>query len=552
MSDGVFSINIVLQLRCKKIATQPTSISITVLLILIYLGCQPKLLMLKLISLSLLLLFSDSITVSAQNKTPPNIILIIADDLGYGDLASYGNKNVHTPNIDSLGVQGVRFTQGYVTSPICAPSRMALITGRYQQRFGAEFMLYDKFEPSVKKKIKKHFFSLKKKPMGIKTLKPNFLLNRSVYVTDLPASEITIAKLLKQKGYATGYVGKWNLSSSPDVFPDMHGFDYSYYFDGALSRYVDDPVDTSRYINMHLPWAFSEIPAWAPRYGSTAIKEGRVVVKDTGYLTFSLAEKGIGFIERNKTNPFFLTLSFNAPHDPFQVPKKYYERIRNEKDLVRRVYSGMIEALDDAVGSVMKKLEQEGLIDNCLIFFISDNGGATYTHATDNTPLLGGKATHFDGGIAVPFLMQYPKGFQARQTYDHPVSSMDIFSTIAAVSGTELANDRMYDGVNLLPYLTNDSLLPHQDFFWRNGYSKAFRRGDWKLYINEKNKITYLFNIAADREEKNDLSARQPDKLKELQEALKDWEKKNTVPPLWPSAADVLIEVNGKWYRFPS
>ena len=141
----------------------------------------------------------------------------------------------------------------------------------------------------------------------------------SMKSTDLAASEITIAKLLKQKGYATGYVGKWNLSSSPDVFPDMHGFDYSYYFDGALSRYVDDPVDTSRYINMHLPWAFSEIPAWAPRYGSTAIKEGRAVVKDTGYLTFSLAEKGIDFIERNKTNPFFLTLSFNAPHDPFQV-----------------------------------------------------------------------------------------------------------------------------------------------------------------------------------------------------------------------------------------
>ena len=513
--------------------------------------------MLKTILLSLFLFFC-TILISAQalpntqpGKIPPNIILIIADDLGYSDLASYGNNQVHTPNIDSLGIKGVRFTQAYVTSPICAPSRMSIITGRYQQRFGAEFMLYDKFDASVKKKIKKQFISFNKKPIGIRTLKPHFLLDRSVYLTDLPVNEITIAELLKQKGYATGYVGKWNLTSSPDVFPDMHGFDYSYYFDGALSRYVDDPVDTNLYISMHLPWAFSEIPAWAPRHGSTAIKEGRAIVKDSGYLTFSLAGKGIDFIERNKKKPFFLTLSFNAPHDPFQVPKKYYERIQTEKDPVRRVYSAMIEALDDAVGSVLKKLEQEGLINNCLIFFISDNGGATYTRATDNAPLRGGKATHFDGGITVPFFIQYPKGLHARQSYNKPVSAMDIYQTIAAVSEAEPGGDRIYDGVNLLPYLTNDSLVPHRDFFWRNGYSKAFRRGDWKLYANEKNKIIYLFNIAEDREEKNDLSARRPDKLKELQDALKAWELKNTVPPLWPSAADVLIEVNGRWYRFP-
>lgn len=509
--------------------------------------------MIKQYLLTGLIFFCCKISASAQtSKTPPNIILIIADDLGYSDLTSYGNYHVHTPNIDSLGIKGVRFTQAYVTSPICAPSRMGIITGRYQQRFGAEFMLYDKFDKSVKKKITRHLFSLQKKPIGIATLKPDLFLDRSVYVTDLPASEITIAEMLKQNGYSTGYIGKWNLTSSSTVFPDMHGYDYAYYFDGALSRYVDDPVDTSLYINMHLPWAFSEIPAWAPRHGSTAIKEGRSIVKDPGYLTFSLAGKGIDFIERNKTKPFFLTLSFNAPHDPFQVPKKYYERIQTETDSVRRVYSGMIEALDDAVGTVLQKLQQEGLTDNCLIFFISDNGGATYTRATDNAPLRGGKATHFDGGISVPFFIKYPNGLHARQTYSHPVSSLDIFSTIVAVSGAALATDRTYDGVNLLPYLTNDSLLPHLDFFWRSGYSKAFRRGDWKLYVNEKNKVTYLFNIAEDRAEKHDRSKDRPDKLKELQDALKDWEQKNSVPPLWPSAADVLIEVNGKWFRFPS
>jgi arylsulfatase A-like enzyme len=502
----------------------------------------------------LVFLFS-SVSLSAQKqatKPPPNVILIIVDDLGHSDLASYGNTRVRTPNIDSLGIKGVRFSQAYVTSPICAPSRMGIITGRYQQRFGAEFMLYDKFDPSVKKQIKKHLLSFKKKPAGIATLKPDLFLDRSVYVTDMPESEITIAEMLKKNGYTTGYVGKWNLTSSPTVYPDMHGFDYAYYFDGALSRYVDDPVDTSLYINMHLPWAFSEIPAWAPRHGSTAIKEGRSIVKDTGYLTFSLAQKGIDFIERNKTKPFFLTLSFNAPHDPFQVPKTYYNRIQTETDSVRRVYGGMIEALDDAVGSVLKKLEQEGLTDNCLIFFTSDNGGATYTRATNNAPLRGGKATHFDGGIQVPFFMKYPNGLKAREAYNRPVSSLDIYSTIAAASGAALDSGRPYDGVNLLPCLTNDSLWPHQDFFWRSGYSKAFRRGNWKLYVNEKNKVVYLFDLAQDPAEKNDQSKNRPDKLKELQDALENWEKKNSVAPLWPSAADVLIEVNGKWFRFPS
>ncbi len=500
----------------------------------------------------LLSLFSvASFQTGAQSLNLPNIILIIVDDLGYSDLGSYGNKNIHTPNIDALGRNGVRFTQAYVTSPICAPSRMGIITGRYQQRFGAEFMLYDKFAPTVKKTIARHFLSGKNKPEGLSTLKPDFFLNRSAYATDLPATEITIATLLKQKGYHTGYVGKWNLSSTPDVYPDMYGFDYSYYFQGALSRYVDETSDSSHYINRHLPWAFSEIPAWAPRQGGTAIREGRTIVRDTGYLTFSFADKAIGFIEQNKGNPFFLTLSFNAPHDPFQVPKKYFDRVTTETDTIKRVYYGMIEALDDAVGNVMNRLEKEGLLNNSLIFFISDNGGATYTRATDNAPLRGGKCTHFDGGISVPFFIQYPKAIHPGKAYTGAVSSLDIFSTIAAVSGASLP-DKIYDGVNLLPYLDSNTGIPHDTFFWRSGYSKAFRKGEWKLYVNEKNKATYLFNIATDREEKYDRSRTEPAKLKELMDDLKQWELKNTIDPLWPSAADVLINVNGRWFRFPS
>jgi len=487
-----------------------------------------------------------------QEKKLPNIILIIADDLGYSDLASYGNKQISTPNIDGLGAAGTRFTTAYVTSPICAPSRMGIMTGRYQQRFGCEFMPYDRFDPSVKKTISRHFLSAKKKPEGIAALRPDFFLDRSGYATDVPVAEMTIAGLLKQKGYKTGLVGKWNLSSSAGVFPDQHGFDYSYYFDGALSRYTDESAGNAQYINLHLPWAFSEIPAWAPRRGSTAIKEGRAVVNDTGYLTFSFARKAIGFIEQNKAGPFFLTLSFNAPHDPFQVPTAYFNRLQHVKDTVKRVYYGMIEALDDAVGAVLKKLEAEGLDQNTLVFFISDNGGATYTRATDNAPLKGGKCTHFEGGITVPFFIRFPGRMKSGSVYPYPVSSLDIFSTIAAASGAELPNDRVFDGVNLLPFLDDRSKRPHEFFYWRSGYSKAIRKGDWKLYINEKNRITYLYNLTEDPEETKDRSGEFPARVNELRKALTEWEKKNAIDPKWPSTADVLIDVRGKQYRFPS
>jgi arylsulfatase A-like enzyme len=503
-------------------------------------------------SLLFFVILLNSITVLfAQPNKAPNIILIIADDLGYSDLASYGNKNIHTPNIDGLGKEGIRFTQAYVTAPICAPSRMAIMTGRYQQRFGTEFMPYDKFDPVVQKKIAGYFFSFRKKPGGIKTLHPHFLLSRSAYETGLPGKEITIADLLKKQGYATAMIGKWNLGSSAYNFPDQHGFDYSYYFNGALSRYVDDPVDTARYINQHLPWAFSEIPAWASRMESTAIIEGRTEVKDTGYLTFSFASKGIDFIEKNKDKPFFMVLSFNAPHDPFQVPKTYFDRVQNTADTVKRVYYAMIEALDDAVGNVLQKLDQEGLSRKTIIFFISDNGGATYTKATENAPLRGGKCTHFEGGLLVPFFIKYPGILSGENTFTEAVSSLDIFSTVAGVSGAALPAGRSYDGVNLIPFCETGQGRPHEKFFWRNGYSKAYRKGDWKLYVNDKDKVQYLFNIAEDRGENADLSGIRPEIMKELTEELKQWEKKNTRKPLWPSGADMKIDVRGKKFQFP-
>ncbi len=509
----------------------------------------------RIIFLVLALLFISGGPVNIQvRKTvvQPNIIFIVADDLGYSDLHSYGNPAIHTPNIDSLGMGGIRFTRAYVTSPICSPSRMGMMTGRYQNRFGSEYMPYDKFDPAFLKNLRKHYFALRKKDPGLKTLKPHLGLKESNYKTGMDLHEITMAQLLKKQNYTTGLVGKWNLGDDPGNRPYERGYDYSYYFDGALTRYVDDPVDTSRFINQHLPWAFSELPAWTPRGGATAIREGMDIVKDTGYLTFSFAEKAAAFIEKNKDHPFFLTLTFNAPHDPFQVPRDYFDRLPNVKDTVKRVYYGMIEALDDAVGKIIEKLRTLHLDDQTMIVFISDNGGATYTRATDNAPLRGGKCTHFEGGLMVPFFIKYPSLNMGSAVYDKPVSSLDIFATVAAIANISLPADRVYDGTNLIPFLTNNSGFPHEVFYWRSGYSKAICKKNWKLYINEKNKKKFLFDLSSDIEEKNDLSSVHPDKVNELMNDLKNWENTQTVKPAWPSVADLLIAVDGEEFYFPS
>jgi arylsulfatase A-like enzyme len=429
---------------------------------------------------------------------------------------------------------------------------MGIMTGRYQNRFGSEYMPYDKFDPAFLKNLRKHYFSLRKTEPGLRMLKPHLRVGKNKYKTGLDSSEITLAQLLKKNDYATGLVGKWNLGEDDGNHPYERGFDYSYYFNGALTRYVDDPVDSNRFINQHLPWSFSELPAWQPRSAATAIREGKEIVKDTGYLTFSLAQKGIDFIEKNKEHPFFLMLTFNAPHDPFQVPKSYFDRIQNVHDTVKRVYYGMIEALDDAVGQVVEKLQELHISDNTLILFISDNGGATYTRATDNAPLRGGKCTHFEGGLMVPFFIKFPAALQGSQVYDKPVSSLDIFATVASVAKIPLPTDRPYDGVNLIPYLTNNPGYPHEIFYWRSGYSKAICKANWKLYLNEKSKKKFLFDLSKDIEEKNDLSSSLPDKVKELMHELETWEKTQTVKPAWPSAADVLIDIDGEEYYFPS
>ncbi|NIG56009.1 sulfatase-like hydrolase/transferase [Chitinophaga sp. Cy-1792] len=486
-------------------------------------------------------------------KSKPNVIWIIVDDLGYSDLSSYGNKDIHTPHIDGLAAQGVRFTRAYATAPICGPAREGIITGRYQQRFGGEYMPYEHISPEYRKKLAMNYLFHRKKFPGLQTLRVHMKANLKNHVTGLNKDELTIADVLKKDGYATGLVGKWNEGYGENFYPDKRGFDYSYYFQGALTRYVEDPIDTNRYKGIRLPWAFSDIPAWAPRYGSSAIMEGRNIVKDTGYLTFSLAEKATAFIDKNKNNPFFLALAFNAPHDPFQAPVEYMNKVSQEPDPVKRVYYAMILALDDAVGQVEAKLKAAGIADNTLIFFISDNGGAAYTRATDNAPLRGGKCTQFEGGLVVPCFMKFPAAWQSASVYSNPVSALDMFATTVAVTGTPLPADRPYDGVNLIPFINRTvSGVPHPVLYWRNGYTKAIRENSWKLYLNEKDNKIFLFNLEEDPSEKNNLATKYPEKVAALKSALHSWEVKNTISPKWPSGADIHIRDNNEWLWFPS
>ncbi|MDR2913590.1 MAG: sulfatase-like hydrolase/transferase [Tannerella sp.] len=500
--------------------------------------------------LSLFVCSSCVLPVCAHEKPRPNILLIITDDLGISDLAAYGNASVCTPHIDSLADKGVRCTEAYTSSPISGPSRAGILTGRYQNRFGYEFMPHDHYDKSFMHSLMWNMLFHHKEVKSMKEMRPSTIRRLN---TNLPDTEITIAELLHNAGYTTGLVGKWNIGSDLKTIPEEHGYDYSYYFSGALTRYVDDPIDTSRYVNVHLPWAFSELPAWQKRSGPTAIRQGHKEVVDTGYLTFSFAEKAIDFIESNKNNPFFLTLTFNAPHDPFQAPKAYFDRI-NEKDSVKRVYYAMIEALDDAVGNVIEALKRENLLDNTLIIFTSDNGGATYTRATDNAPLAGGKCTLFDGGLRVPFYIRFPQHLSSvSRVYEQRISTLDIFSTIASVAGVAIPDDRVYDSVDLRPYLTGQKQeSPHRELFWRNGYVSACIIDNYKLYILKKDRRIFLFNLESDPSELVNLTDIHPDKVEELKAKLYQWEKAETVKPLWKSRSTIRIDVRGEKYHFPT
>lgn len=404
----------------------------------------------------------------------PNILIILADDLGYAELGCQGNKDIPTPNIDSIANNGVRFTNGYVSCPVCSPTRAGLMTGRYQERFGHEF------NPGPPATVDKEF--------------------------GLPLTETTIASRLKSEGYVTGLVGKWHLGYEEKFLPLNRGFDEFFGFPGGAHSYIDSSADAKN-----------------------PIMRGMKPVEEKEYLTDAFSREATTFIERHKNEPFFLYLAFNAVHSPLQAPEKYLKRFYSITDNKRRTFAAMLSAMDDAIGNVLQTLRKNKLEENTLIFFLSDNGGPTQSTTSRNDPLRGFKAQVYEGGIRVPFLMQWKGKIPAGIVYGKPVISLDIAPTALAAAGTRIA-DAKFDGVDLIPYLKGSG-TPHEILYWRFGSQYAIRKGNWKL-LKTANGKPELYDLAADISEMNDLTEKNPEKVKELQAHYEAWNAQ-LAKPLW-------------------
>ncbi|WP_255749834.1 sulfatase-like hydrolase/transferase [Christiangramia crocea] len=397
-----------------------------------------------------------------QNEIP-NIIIILADDLGYKDVGFNGSIDIPTPNIDRIANEGVKFRNAYVSYAVCGPSRAGLITGRYQDRFG--FSRNPLFAPNDVK-------------MG------------------LPLSELTLADALSPAGYKSIALGKWHLGAHPDLHPLKRGFDDFYGFLSGGHDYFPELYTLNGVYD-----AKKQYDGY-----KTKLLRNYERVEEKEYLTDALSREAVNYIEKYKDQPFFMYLAYNAPHTPLQATEKYLERFENIKNEKRKIYGAMVSAMDDGVGRVLNKLEELKISENTMVFFLSDNGGPERVNASDNGLLRGGKGDLFEGGVHVPFALRWPDKIDP-MVYDSPVSALDIFATAINPVKNEITLKNPLDGVDLLPFLqgTNNG-MPHSFLFWRKYDQKwsSVRKSDGeKLLKNPKD--TLLFNLKKDISETNEM-----------------------------------------------
>jgi arylsulfatase A-like enzyme len=372
----------------------------------------------------------------------PNIIVIVADDYGYADVGFNGCKDIPTPNIDSLARNGVRFSNGYVTHPYCSPSRAGLLSGRYQQRFGHE-------------------------------ANPTYLPEDSH--VGLPVTETLLPKLLAETGYATGAIGKWHLGAAPCFRPNARGFTESFGFLGGGHQYL--PASNK---------VTGTAADWKVEYIAPLLKNGDEQPFD-GYMTDILSREAAAFVTRHKAETFFLYVAYNAVHTPLQAPEKYLARLPGIADPRRRTYAAMTVAMDDGVGQVLAALRANGIEKETQVWFFSDNGGPpTNVAPTCNAPLRGHKGSLYEGGIRVPFVLQWPAAVKPGTVIDAPVITLDLFATALAAAGAKPAPGKTPDGLSLLPLLKGDDAgFETRVLHWRDGGGKAnkwaVRQGSWKL-----------------------------------------------------------------------
>ena len=411
----------------------------------------------------------------------PNIVLILADDLGYGDVGFNGCEDIPTPNIDRIASQGVKFTNGYVSWSACGPSRAGMITGRYQDRFG--FSRNPLFTPND----------------------PNM---------GLPLSEETLADALGRADYKSAILGKWHLGAHESLTPLKRGFDDFFGFLSGGHKYFPEL------------WTLADEFEAKSQYDgyNTKLLRNNERVEENEYITDALSREAVNYIDKYQENPFFIYLAYNAPHGPLQATDRYLERFDHIKNVKRKKYAAMVSAVDDGVGEVLKKLEDLELTENTIVIFLSDNGGPETKNASDNGPLRGAKGDLFEGGIRVPFAMQWLGHIPEGISYHEPVISLDIFSTVIAQSKIPIKTKNELDGVNLMPFLNGERKgKPHDELFWRifDKEHAVIRSGDNKVFMQKENSL--LFNLAHDLAEENDLSSSNAILSEKLQKRFSEW-----------------------------
>jgi uncharacterized sulfatase len=478
---------------------------------------------------------------ASPSERPPNIVLILADDLGWNDVTFGGGGvaggTVPTPNIDSIAQGGVHFPRGYAANGTCAPSRAALMSGRYGTRFGFEFTPTPAGMPTMVGMISEQMPGRLRQPVRPEVAEED---GRPYEERGMPPSEITIAELLKERGYHTAHIGKWHLGRANGMAPQDQGFDESLLMHSGLYLPEDDPdvVNAKQDFDPIDQFLWRALRYAASFNGGEAFEPG-------GYLTDYYTEEAVKVIEANRNRPFFLYLAHWAPHTPLQASKEDYDALSHIELHRARVYAAMIRSLDRGVGQVLEALRENGLEENTLVIFTSDNGGAHYIGLPDvNHPFRGWKISFFEGGIHVPYYMKWPAAIEAGSRVDAPVHHFDVFTTAAAAAGAERPTDRVVDGVDLVPFARGEAEgVPHEQLFWRSGVSQSALVDGWKLNVSDPPGRSWLFDMEADPNEQNDLAAERPGKLAELQAALAAHNAQQQ-PPAWPSSAAMPINID--------
>ncbi|PCJ69792.1 MAG: sulfatase [Rhodobiaceae bacterium] len=482
------------------------------------------------------------IVATPLSERPPNIIFILTDDMGFNDISFYGGgasgTTMQTPNIDALGHEGVAFSNGYAGNAVCAPSRASIMTGRYATRFGFEFT---PTPPGMAALV-----GLVSRSSEIQPLHPSLTFDRgesevgSYADLGMPRSEITIAEHLKTAGYYTAHIGKWHLGRNNGMSAIHQGFDDSLLMASGLylpvdhsdvvnSRQMFDPIDRFLWPSMRYASTFNDSAPFEPR----------------GYITDYYTDEAVKVIEANRNRPFFLYLAHWGIHTPLQALKADYDALSEIEDHRLRVYTAMTRAVDRSVGRVMQALKDNGLDDNTLVIFTSDNGGAGYVGLPDlNKPFRGWKLTLFEGGTHVPFFARWPRHIPAGSTFDEPVSHMDLFATASGAAGLDLPDDRIIDGVDFIPYVTGEREgAPHETLFWKDGHYRVVLNEGWKLQLSQLPEKTWLFNLSKDPTEQINLAENLPGKVAELT-ALLETHLAEQAAPLWPSEVGLSVFID--------